>query len=62
MDEDKIIKLVQKKFPVMNIVMDIDNIHEGNERTSRQIGDYIITIEFAPSTVLIREVKDKIYE
>ena len=58
MDEDKIIKMVKKKFPVLNVVMDLESKQEGNEKSVREIDGYNITVEFAPSTVLIRKIEE----
>ncbi len=57
MNNDKIIKMVQRKFPVMSVSIDLGNITDGKEWTIREIGGYTIKIEYGLSKVIIRDIQ-----
>ena len=57
MDNDKILKLVKRKFPVLGVSLDLGDVQSGKESSIREIQGYNITIEFGFCVAIIRKIE-----
>jgi len=57
MDNDKILKLTKRKFPVLDVSLDLGDVQSGKESGIREIDGCNVTIEYGFCVAIIRKIE-----